>query len=119
MTAASKDADQGAGSARELAAMLGDADRDRQVAQGTRSVVRTSLGVIKDQDAGQKRTRSLALAATIVVLLVVGPLLWHAVDNLISGERLGDVASQFNLWVVILCPALLSAALVAGWLRKK
>jgi Na+-driven multidrug efflux pump len=96
-----------------------DADRDRQIAQNTRRVVSTSLGVIKDQSAGGKRNRSVALAATLVVLLVVGPLVWHFADNLIEGDRLGDVTSQFSLWVCILCPAMLAAALVAGWLRKR
>lgn len=119
MTAAGKSAGHAAGAAHDLAAMLGDADRDRQVAHSTRRVVLASLGVIKDQDAGRKRTRSLALAATLLLLLAVGPLLWHAVDNLVSGDTLSDAASQFSLWVCILCPALLSAALVAGWLRKK
>lgn len=98
---------------------LGDADRDRQIAQSTRRVVMASLGVVKDQSADNKRTRSIALAATLIVLLVLGPLVWHAVDNLISGDRFGDLTSEFSLWVLILCPAILAAALVAGWLRKR
>lgn len=119
MTALSKNTGHGAGGAQDAASLFGDADRDRRVAQDTRRVVLASLGVIKDQDAGRKRIRSLALAATLVLLLVVGPLLWHAVDNLISGDSLGDLGSQFSLWVCILCPALLSVALIAGWLRKQ
>jgi hypothetical protein len=100
-------------------ALLGDAERDRQVAHSTRRVVLASLGVMKDQSAGGKRTRSVALAATLVVLLAVGPLMWHAVDNLISGDRFGDATSQFSLWVCILCPAMLAAALMAAWVRKR
>jgi hypothetical protein len=96
-----------------------DADRDRTVAQNTRNVVMASLGVIKEQSAGSKRTRSIALAATLVVLLVLGPLIWHAVDNLIFGDRFGDLTSEFSLWVLILCPAMLAAALVAGWLHRR
>lgn len=119
MAAIGKNSAHGAGAAPDVAALLEDADRDRRMAQNTRRVVLASLGVIKDQDAGRKRTRSLALAATLVLLLVVGPLLWHAVDNLSSGDTLGDLGSQFSLWVCILCPALLSVALIAGWLRKK
>lgn len=94
-------------------------DRDRQVAHGTRRVVLTSLGVLKDQDAYRKRSRSVALAATLVVLMIVGPLLWHAMDSLIAGDFYVDITSQFALWVCILCPALLAAALVAGWLHKR
>ena len=78
-----------------------------------------SLGVLKEQKAGRKRIRAVALASILVFLLVLGPLIWWAVDNLIAGEHLGDLASQFSLWVCILCPALLAAAVVAGWLRHR
>jgi len=95
------------------------ADRDRAVAQSTRRVVLASLGVMKEQKAGRKRVRAIAFASILVFLLVFGPLIWWAVDNLIAGERLGDLASQFSLWACILCPALLAAAVVAGWLRHR
>ena len=106
-------------SARDRATPLGSADRDREVAQNTRRVVMASLGVIKDQKADRKRTRSLALAAILVVLLIVGPLVWLAVDHFIAGGHLGDLTTEFNLWFCVLCPAILASALVAGWLRKK
>lgn len=106
-------------SARDLADSLSSADRDRQVAHKTRRVVMTSLGVMNEQKAGRKRGRAVALAATIVVLLIVGPLAWWAADNLIADEHLGDLTSQFSLWVCIVCPALLAAALMAGWLRRR
>lgn len=115
--AGSNNSGQGSSPAHELG--LGDADRDRQIAENTRRVVMASLGVVKNQNADNKRTRSIALAATLVVLLVLGPLVWHAVDSIISGERLGDLTSEFNLLVLILCPAILAAALVAGWLRRR
>jgi hypothetical protein len=122
MTAGAIKGAAGDGSAkRELAASLahGRSDRDREVAHTTRRVVMASLGVMKEQKAGRKRVRSVALAAMLVVLLVVGPLVWWAVDTLIGGEHLGDLTSQFALWVCILCPALLAAAVMAGWLRKR
>ena len=113
---------EGAGNKSELASSLAgnlSAERDREVAHSTRRVVLASLGVLNDQREGRKRIRSLALAATLLVLLVVGPLVWWAADNLISGEHMGDLTSEFSLWVCILCPALLAAALMAGWLRKR
>jgi hypothetical protein len=101
-------------------ALAGDrADREREVAHGTRRVVMASLGVIKDQKAGRKRIRAIAIASILVFLLVFAPLIWWAVDNLISGEHMGDLACQFSLWACILCPALLAAAVVAGWLRHR
>ena len=111
----------GASSNRDLVASLcaGTADRDREVAQSTRRVVMASLGVIKEQKAGRKRVRAIALASILVFVFVVGPLIWWAVDDFSAGEHLGDLTSQFALWVCILCPALLAAAVVAGWLRKR
>lgn len=110
------------GSGGDLAASLAgnlSADRDRDVAHSTRRVVLASLGVLNDQREGRKRIRGMALAAALVVLLVVGPLLWWAVDNLVEGEHLGDLTSETALWLCILCPAILAAAFLAGWLRKK
>jgi hypothetical protein len=97
----------------------GSADREREVAHSTRRVVMASLGLIKEQKAGRKRVRAIAIASILVFLLVFGPLIWWAVDDLISGERLGDPASQLALWACIVCPALLAAAVVAGWLRHR
>lgn len=102
------------------AALAGDgADRDREVAHSARRVVLASLGVIKEQKAGRKRVRAIAIASILIFLLVFGPLIWWAVDNLIAGEHMGDLASQVSLWACILCPALLAAAVMAGWLRHR
>jgi hypothetical protein len=102
-----------------LAASLGDSDRDRAVARSTRRVVMASLGVMRDREAVHKRIRSVVLAALVIVLLVIGPLAWLVVDHFNSGGNWGDPTTEYGLWVCILCPALLAAALVAGWLRKR
>lgn len=106
---------------RDLSAALAGqgADREREVAQSTRRVVMASLGVIKEQKADRRRVRAIAIASILVFLLIFGPLIWWAVDNLISGEHMGDLASEFSLWACIVCPALLAAAVVAGWLRHR
>jgi hypothetical protein len=41
------------------------------------------------------------------------------VDYFNAGGHMGDLTSEFTLWAGILCSALLAAALVAGWLRKR
>ena len=103
-----------------LTALAGNqASQDRVLAQRTCRVVNASMGVMREQKAGRKRIRSVALAATIVVVLVLGPLVWWAVDNLVEDEHLSDITGQFALWVCILCPALVAAALLAGWVRRR
>lgn len=103
-----------------LAALAGkQAARERAVAQTTRRVVLTSLGVIEEQRAGRKRSRALALAALVLVLLALGPFVWHVTEDLIGGEHMGDIATQTSLWICILCPVVLAAVIVAGWARSR
>ena len=103
-----------------LSALSGkQASRDRRVGENTRRVVRTSSGVLRDQEAGRKRSRSLALASLVIALFVVGPFVWHLADDLIGGEHISDPAAQISLWACILCPAILAAFLFAGWSGRK
>lgn len=101
---------------RELVCALAHADRDREVACRTRKVVMASAGVLQQQKASRKRHRAVAMAAILLVLLSLGPLIWMVVDFFNSGARLGDITTQFSLWACVLCPALMAAALV-GWLH--
>lgn len=103
-----------------LAALSGkQAGRDRAVAEKTRRVVLASLGVMRDQKAGRRRTRSLVLASLLMALLAFGPLAWRVADDLIGGEHISDIATQTSVWACILFPAILAAFLVAGWSRGK
>jgi hypothetical protein len=103
-----------------LEALAGkQAGRDRAVAENTRRVVLASAGVMRDQRADRKRSTSLALAGILLVLLALGPFVWRVADDIIGGEHWSDIATQTSLWVCVACPALLAAALVAGWSRIK
>jgi len=101
-----------------LSALAGkQAGRERAVAEKTRRVVLASAGVMKDQRADRKRSKSLALASILLMVLALGPFIWRVSDDIIGGEHWSDIATQTSLWVCVLCPALLAAALVAGWSR--
>jgi hypothetical protein len=103
-----------------LAALTGkQAGRDRVVAEKTRRVVMASFGVMQDQKAGRRRTRSVVLASLLLALLAFGPLAWRVADDLIGGEHISDIATQTSLWACILIPALLAAFVIAGWSRAR
>ncbi len=111
----------GADHDRDLVSALAgkQAGREQAVAHHTRRVVLASHGVMQDQKAGRKRTRALALASILLVILAMGPFLWRVTDDIAGGEHWSDVATQGGLWLCILFPALVAAALVAGWLRQR
>jgi hypothetical protein len=74
---------------------------------------------MKEQQAGRDRVRALALAATLIILLALGPLVWWAADALMAGERWTCMRVQFALWGGFLAAGLLASALLAGWMRNR
>ena len=103
-----------------LSALAGkQAGRDACVAFRTRRVISASCGVMRQQKAGRERVRCVALAATLVIFLVLGPLIWWAADTVIAGRHLTDFTAQVSVWVSLLGAGLLVAAVVAGWSRPR
>lgn len=110
-----------AGSGREISSqpVECDANRERIVAHRTCRVVTASLGVMREQKAGCKHARTLALAAMLMIFMVLGPLVWWAADTFVEENRLNGLTGQFSVWMLFLIAALLSSALVAGWVRSR
>jgi hypothetical protein len=103
-----------------LAALCGkQADRTCAMAYRTRRAVSASMGLMKEQEAGRCHSRALALAASLVILLALGPLVWWAAYTLLSADRFSALQGQMALWVFFFAAALLATALLAGWLRNR
>lgn len=96
-----------------------DSDRASALTQRTRQVVLASQCVLKDQQSCRRRTRILALTSVVFILLGVTPLVWWTVDTIISDGRFSETTGQIALWTCSLCPALIAAVLIAGWMRSQ
>lgn len=112
---------QRAGSVHDVASALAghQAQRDASTAYRTRRVVLASLGVLQDQKASSRRGRALALLAALLFLVVLAPPFCWIGDILIEEQRISNFVGQLTIWGLFVLTALIGAAIVAGWIRRR
>jgi hypothetical protein len=91
-----------------------NATAGQTIAMKTRRNVMSNLMTQKEQQKARRRNVTLTLAALFGVFLIITPVIWNLVDEMLGEEHIGDVGSQMTLAALVLIPAAL-AALFAGW----
>ena len=91
-----------------------DAGARHSVVERTRRAVRIADQSRREHARQGRSSMAVALFALGGILLVLAPVLWRGVDDLLGGEHLGDLPTQVALFCALLLMAVV-AALFAGW----
>lgn len=96
-----------------------DAGETQRVAERTRRVVTGSAGNLRERREVSGRSRNLAIAGAVLVLLLITPLIWSTVDSLMGDQHLTDTTSELSLLGLLVGSTIFGAMLVAGWWRNR
>lgn len=103
-----------------MSALAGlDAGHAQHTAERTRRVVTGSAGNLRERREVSGRSRNLAIAGAVLVLLLITPLIWSTVDSLTGDQHLTDTASELSLLGLLVGSTIFGAMLVAGWWRNR
>jgi len=80
----------------------------------TRRAIRIADQERRDKGAIRRRSLGIALFTLGALLLLVAPVLWNTIEDLIGGEHLGDLPMQITLLSTCLTMSVV-AALIILW----
>jgi hypothetical protein len=91
-----------------------DAGAQLPVVARTRRAIRVADENRREQGQRDRRTFGISLFAGGALFVLLAPVLWDSMDDLISGEHFGDLPTQVALISTLLMMSVV-AALVVFW----
>jgi hypothetical protein len=91
-----------------------DGDASRALTQKTRRAVRDAVITTQEKRTLQRRNLGFAILGFVSMLILLGPVIWNGVEDLLEEEHLFDLPTQLGFLIAMLLLAML-AALVAVW----
>jgi hypothetical protein len=92
--------------------------RNLATVQKTRRVVRDAALALEERRVRQRRSTGFALLAFFTILIFLSPAIWNSVEDIVSGEHIGDLPTEAALLLLMLMPAML-ATLAAVWKEQR
>jgi uncharacterized membrane protein len=91
-----------------------DGDASRALTQKTRRAVRDAVITTQEKRTLQRRNLGFAILGFVSMLILLGPVIWNGVEDLLEEEHLFDLPMQLGFLIAMLLLAML-AALIAVW----
>ena len=104
---------------RETLAALSSLGNSRNAATTLRArrAVREAVIVMDEEKGRSRRNLGIALLALASLFVLLSPILWSSMDELMAGEHIFDASAMVTMLAVALATAV-CAALIAGWRRQ-
>jgi hypothetical protein len=92
--------------------------RNLQMVQRTRRVMRDAALALEERRVRQRRSTGFALIAFFTILVFLSPAIWNSVEDVVSGEHIGDLPTETAFLLLTLMPVTL-ATLAAVWKEQR
>ena len=98
----------------ELVEALVNMNCGANLVERTRRATRVAAITLEEQRVRQRRNLGFAILALLSLLIMLSPVLWSGVEDMVSGEHFADLPMQVAFLLLMLFPAML-AALIVVW----